>query len=58
MSLCICDIPSWDELKVQQKLFASDYEIYMVMSPSLSNGLLTWFTFLSPPFTGINHYNL
>ena len=30
ISLCICVIPSWDQLKVQQNLLASDYEIYMV----------------------------
>ena len=28
--LCICVVPSWDELKVRQNLLASDYEIYMV----------------------------
>ena len=30
ISLCICFVLSWDELKVQQNLLASDYEIYMV----------------------------
>ena len=30
ISLCIYVVLSWDELKVQQKLLASDYEIYMV----------------------------
>ena len=30
ISLCICVVPSWDELKVRQNLLASDYEIYMV----------------------------
>ena len=30
ISLCICVILSWDELKVRQNLLASDYEIYMV----------------------------
>ena len=29
-SLCISVVLSWDELKVQQNLLASDYEIYMV----------------------------
>ena len=30
ISLCICFVLSWDELKVPQNLLASDYEIYMV----------------------------
>ena len=30
ISLCICVVLSWDELKVRQNLLASDYEIYMV----------------------------
>ena len=30
ISLCICVVLSWDELKVRQNLPASDYEIYMV----------------------------
>ena len=30
ISLCICVVLSWDELKVRQHLHASDYEIYMV----------------------------
>ena len=30
ISLCICVLLSWDELKVQQNLLNSDYEIYMV----------------------------
>ena len=30
ISLCICVVPSWDELKVRQNLLVSDYEIYMV----------------------------
>ena len=30
ISLCICVVPSWDELKVRQNLLDSDYEIYMV----------------------------
>ena len=30
ISLCICVVLSWDELKVQQNLLGSDYEIYMV----------------------------
>ena len=30
ISLCICVVPSWDELKVRQNSFDSDYEIYMV----------------------------
>ena len=30
ISLCICVVPSWDELKVRQNLLTSDYEIYMV----------------------------
>ena len=30
ISLCICVVLSWDELKVRQSLLASDYEIYMV----------------------------
>ena len=41
ISLCICVVPSWDELKVQKNVLASDYEIYM-------------FAYLSPPFTGKN----
>ena len=28
--LCICVVPSWDELKVRQNLLVSDYETYMV----------------------------
>ena len=44
-SLCISVVLSWDELKVQQNLLASDYEICMV-------------AYLSPPFTSINHHNL
>ena len=46
ISLCICVVLSWDELKVRQNLFASDYKIYI------------WSAYLSPPFIGINHYNL
>ena len=30
ISLCICVVLSWDELKVRQNLLVSDYEIYMV----------------------------
>ena len=30
MSLCICVVLSWDELKVRQNLHASDYEMYLV----------------------------
>ena len=30
ISLCICVVLSWDELKIRQNLLASDYEIYMV----------------------------
>ena len=30
ISMCICFVLSWDELKVWQNLLASDYEIYMV----------------------------
>ena len=45
ISLCICVVLSWDELKVRQNLLDSDYEMYMVR-------------LLSPPLIGINHYNL
>ena len=45
ISLCICVVLSWDELKVRQNLLASDWNIHGVPT-------------LSPPFTGINHYNL
>ena len=30
ISLCICVVVSWDELKVWKNLLASDYEVYMV----------------------------
>ena len=30
ISLCICVVLSWDELKVRQNLLASDYEMYIV----------------------------
>ena len=30
VSLCICVVLSWDELKVRQNLHASDYEMYLV----------------------------
>ena len=30
ISLCICVVLSWDELKVRQNLLASDYEKYIV----------------------------
>ena len=30
ISLCICVVLSWDELKIRQNLLASDYEIYMM----------------------------
>ena len=30
ISLCICVVLSWDELKVRQNLLDSDYEMYMV----------------------------
>ena len=30
ISLCICVVLSWDELKVRQNLLDSDYEIFMV----------------------------
>ena len=30
ISLCICVVLSWDELKVRQNLPDSDYKIYMV----------------------------
>ena len=46
ISLCICVVLSWDELKVRQNLYASDYEIYMAK------------LLVSPSFTNINHYNL
>ena len=42
ISLCICVVLSWDELKVRQNLLDSDYEMY----------------YLSPPLIGVNHYNL
>ena len=45
ISLCICVVLSWDELKVRQNLLDSDYEMYMVR---LRVAMLT----------GINHYNL
>ena len=45
ISLCICVVLSWDELKVRQNSLASDYEY-------------TWCAFVSPLFTGINHHNL
>ena len=35
ISLCICVVLSWNELKVRQNLFASDSEIYMVWHKSL-----------------------
>ena len=30
ISLCICVVLTWDELKVRQNLLASDYEIYIL----------------------------
>ena len=30
ISLCICVVLSWDELKVRQNLLASDHEVYMM----------------------------
>ena len=30
ISLCICVVLSWEELKVRQNLLDSDYEVYMV----------------------------
>ena len=45
ISLCICVVLSWDEVKVRQNLLGSDYGIYMC-------------AYLSPPLTGINHDNL
>ena len=30
ISLCICVVLSWDELKVRKNLLASDYEIYIL----------------------------
>ena len=30
ISLCVCVVLSWDELKVRQNLLDSDYEIYTV----------------------------
>ena len=30
ISLCICVVLSWDELKVRKNLSDSDYKIYMV----------------------------
>ena len=44
-SMCICVVLSWDELKVQQNLLDSDYEIYMV---SLLVATINWHK--SPPF--------
>ena len=38
ISLCICVVLSWDELKVQQNLLASDYEIYI--APTCRHRLL------------------
>ena len=46
ISLCICVVLSWDELKVRQNLLASDYEIYMVC------------LLVATVYIGINHYNL
>ena len=31
ISLCICVVLSWDEIKVRQNSLASDYEIYMCL---------------------------
>ena len=45
ISLCICVVLSWDELKVRQNLLDSDYEMYMVR-------------LLVAMLIGINHYNL
>ena len=49
ISLCICVVLSWDELKVRQNLLASDYEKYMVL-PTCRHRLLA--------YRVINPYNL
>ena len=36
ISLCICVVLSWDELKVRHNLLASDYQIYVVCLPVAS----------------------
>ena len=45
--LCNCVVLSWDELKVQQNLLISDYEILLCS---------TWCAYLSPPFIGISRH--
>ena len=45
--LCNCVVLSWDELKVQQNLLTSDYEILLCS---------TWCAYLSPPFIGISRH--
>ena len=42
--MCICVVLSWDELKV--------WQIYLPATMKY-----TWRAYLSPPFTGIHHYN-
>ena len=40
ISLCICVVLSWDELKVRQNLLVSDYEMYMVCHISYCSWVL------------------
>ena len=40
ISLCICVVLSWDELKVRQNLLASEYEIYRHGVPTCRHRLL------------------
>ena len=45
--LCICVVPSWDELKVRQNLLASDNEIYMVCLLAYTNFITILLSFKS-----------
>ena len=45
--LCICVVPSWDELKVRQNLLASDNEIYMVCLLAYTNFISILLSFKS-----------
>ena len=42
ISLCICVVLSWDELKVRQNLLDSDYGIYMVRMVRLVVATVKW----------------
>ena len=51
ISLCICVVLSWDELRVRQNLLDSDYEIYMVRLLVATVNWHKWLKFVKKSLT-------